>query len=126
MHGAYRERTNAIKIVIAGMSGLLGAVVRSTLSEESDMEVVAQVSSSEALAVELGRPVDVVVTVSASGELSPVFQRLLFGPTPLPVVAISPDGKRIDVFGRSVIHGEGLAGLTNLIREAVTVARPRM
>lgn len=126
MHGAYRDRTSAIKVVIAEMPGLLAAVVRSTLSEESDMEVVAQVASSEELTVALCRQVDVVVTASTTEGLSPAFRSLLFGFTPVPVVAISPDGTRIDVYGRSVIHGEGLEGLTSLIREAVTVARPRM
>lgn len=126
MHGTYRDRTAAIQVVIAEMPGLLAAVVRSTLSEESDMEVVAHVATSEELAVVLRRPVDVVVTASTTEGLSPAFRMLLFGSTPVPVVAISPDGTRIDVYGRSVMHGEGLQGLTSLIREAVTVARPRM
>ena len=126
MHDAYRDRTAAIKVVIAEMPGLLAAVVRSTLSEESDMEVVAHVGSSEELSIVLHRQVDVVVTASTTDGLLPAFRTLLFGFNPVPVVAISPDGTRIDVYGRSVIHGEGLEGLTSLIREAVTVARPRM
>ena len=46
--------------------------------------------------------------------------------SPLPIVTISLDGARIDVYGRSIARGVGIEGLTRLIREAVAGAQPRM
>lgn len=117
---------HAIKILIAEVPGLLGAMVCKTLNEEPDMEVVAKISSADDLAEALQRSVDVVVTASATTDLAPPFRALLFRPSPLPVLAISVDGKRIDVYGRSVTRGGGLDGLTGLIREAVIASRPRI
>jgi hypothetical protein len=109
------DGSDAIKVLIAEVPGLLGSVVRQTVSEERDMTVVEQFGSA-----------DVVVTASPSSELGPRFQALLFGPTPLPIVTISLDGKRIDVYGHSTTHGGGIEGLAGLIREAVAGGRPRI
>jgi hypothetical protein len=68
----------------------------------------------------------VVVTASATTDLAPQFRELLFGPLSVPGVAISVDGKRIDVYDRSVTHGGGIEGLGCSIREAVTRPRPRV
>ena len=89
------------------------------------MTVVAQVGSPEELQEALRRPVDVVVTSSTTTDLAPQFQALLFGSNPLPIVAISVDGTRIDVYGRAITHGVGIDGLARLIREAAVAARPR-
>jgi len=107
--------SDAIKVLIAEVPGLLASVVRNTVNEERDMTVVEQVGSA-----------DVVVTASPTSELGPRYQALLFGPAALPIVTISLDGKRIDVYGRSTTHGGGIEGLTGLIREAVAGARPRI
>lgn len=120
------DGSNAIKVLIAAVPGLLASVVRRTVSEERDMTVVEQVGSADELSAALHRQVDVVVTASPTSELGPQFQALLFGPTPLPILTISLDGKRIDVYGRSTTHGGGIEGLTGLIREAVAGARPRI
>ena len=109
------DRSGAIKVVIAEVPGLLASVVRHTVNEERDMTVVEQVDGA-----------DVVVTASPTTELGARFQALLFGPSPLPIVTLSLDGKRIDVYGRSITHGGGIEGLTGLIREAVAGARPRI
>ena len=107
--------SDAIKVLITEVPALLASVVRHTVNEERDMTVVEQVVSA-----------DVVVTASTTSELGPRFRALLFGPTPLPIVTISLDGKRIDVYGRATTHGGGIEGLTGLIREAVAGARPRI
>jgi hypothetical protein len=109
------EGSDAIRVLIAEVPGLLASVVRHTVNEERDMTVVEQVGSA-----------DIVVTSSPTSELGPRFQALLFGPTPLPIVTISLDGKRIDVYGRATTHGGGIEGLTGLIREAVAGVRPRI
>jgi DNA-binding NarL/FixJ family response regulator len=118
--------TGAIKILIAEMPALLAAVVRQAVDEEPDMTVVEQVGSSEELQRALHRPIDVVITSSTTTELGPRFQALLFGSDPLPIVAISLDGARVDVYGRAITHGVGVERLAGLIREAVAGARPRM
>jgi hypothetical protein len=116
---------DAIKVLIAEMPALLAAMVRRMVDEEPDMTVVEQVGSPAALRETLHRPVDVVVTSSQTTELGPDFQALLFGPTRLPIVAISVDGTRIDVYGRSTTRHVGIEGLTRLIRKAVARAQPR-
>lgn len=126
MIGAYHGETAAIRILIVGMPGLLASVVRETLDGEQDMEVVGQVASVGQFDVESLRLVDVVVTASTKSGIHPDLRALLFQSPPLPLVAISADGNRIDVYGRSVVHGQGLDGLTGLIRDAVAVARPRI
>ena len=120
------DRQGGIKVLIAEVPALLAAVVRQTVDNESDMTVVEQVGSPEELREALHRPIDVVVTSSPTSELGPQFQALLFGPAPLPIVTISLDGARIDVYGRSITRGVGIEGLTRLIREAVAGAQPRM
>jgi DNA-binding NarL/FixJ family response regulator len=120
------DRQGAIKVLIAEVPALLAAVVRQTVDDESDMTVVEQVGSPEELREALHRPIDVVVTSSPTSGLGSQFQALLFGPTPLPIVTISLDGARIDVYGRSITHGVGIEGLARLIREAVAGAQPRM
>jgi hypothetical protein len=120
------DQPDAIKVLIAEVPGLLALVVRHTVDGERDMRVVEQIGSARELGQALHRPVDVVVTSSATSELRPEFQALLFGPTPLPIVTISQDGERIDVYGHSVTRGGGIEGLTELIRDAVAAARPRV
>jgi hypothetical protein len=114
-----------IKVLIAEVPALLAAVVRQAVDEESDMTVVEQVATTEELRKALHRPVDVVVTSSSTTALAPQFQALLFGSTALPIVVISRDGARVDVYGRSITEGVGNDGLPHLIREAVAGARPR-
>ena len=120
------DGSDPIRVLIAEVPALLASVVQHTLNGESDMTVVEQVGSAGELLEALRRPVDVVVTASPTSELRPQFQALLFGDTPLPIVTISLDGKRIDVYGRSITRGGGIEGLTGLIREAVAAARPRI
>jgi len=119
-------RPEAIKVLIADVPALLASVVRHTVDGELDMMVVEQIGSADELTDAVQGTVDVVVTASPASEQAPEFQALLFGPSPLPIVTISPDGERIDVYGRSIIRGGGIEGLTGLIRDAVAGARPRI
>jgi hypothetical protein len=118
------HRPDAIKVLIAEVPALLAEVVRRTVDEQPDMQVVAQVGSPAELSAELRRPVDVVVTLSPRNELNAHFQALLFGPAPLPIVSLSVDGSCIDVYGRSRTRAVGIDGLTRLIREAAASAQP--
>ena len=67
-----------------------------------------------------------VVTASATSDLPSRYQEMLFGPMPVPVVAVSVDGKRINVYSRQVTRGGGIEGLTRSIRDAVTRSRPQV
>ncbi len=115
-----------IKVVIAGMPNLLAAVVRKAVNEESDMAVLAELGVTELLTPESRALVDVVVTASATSDLPSRYQEMLFGPMPVPVVAVSVDGKRINVYSRQVTRGGGIEGLTRSIRDAVSRSRPRV
>jgi hypothetical protein len=112
-----------IRVVIAGVPGLLASIVHDTLTAEEDIVVVAQVAAANDLAAILAQPVDVVVTTASIGRMPPAMRGVLFGDTPVPVVAISADGRRMDVFSHAMVHDRGLRGLTDLVREAVAEAR---
>jgi hypothetical protein len=114
-----------IKVVIAGVPNLLAAVVRKAVNEESDMAVLAEFGATELLTRESRALVDVVVTASATNDLPSQYRELLFGPMPVPVVAVSVDGKRINVYSRQVTRCGGIEGLVCSIREAVARSRPR-
>lgn len=120
------QRPDAIKVLIAEVPPLLAEVVRHTVEEQSDMIVVAKVETPEAFSEALGQRVDVVVTASPGNELKDHFQALLFGPAPLPIVCLSPDGSLIDVYCRSTTRAVGIEGLARLIREAAASAQPGM
>ena len=124
MHEDSHHGPGAIRVLIAGVPALLAAVIESAVNEESDMQVVETVVAGDALSSALERPIDVVVTASSSAELAPELRSLFFGPSPLPIVTISLDGERIDVYGRTIHRGGGIEGLTRLIREAVAATRP--
>lgn len=126
MPGVHVARAATIRVVIAGVPGLLASIVCDILRGEADIEVVAQVASAGELEDVLGHNVDVVVTTAGVDALTPALRALLFGRVPVPVVAISADGRRIDVFGHTVRHDRGIDGLTELIREAVAESRPRI
>jgi DNA-binding NarL/FixJ family response regulator len=119
MRDESHHRSGAIKVLIAEVPALLAAVIQSAVNEEPDMEVVKQVGSGRELANALHQPIDVVITASTTTELPPQFHSLLFGSSPVPIVTISLDGRRIDVYGRSINRGRGIEGLARLIREAV-------
>lgn len=118
------DSAKSIKVVIAGVPNLLAAVVRNAVNEEPDMEVLAELSATEPLAPESRALVDVVVTASATSDLPLQYRELLFGPMPVPVVLVSVDGRRIDVYSHLVTRGGGIEGLACLIREAATRSRP--
>jgi hypothetical protein len=126
MHESSEYRPDAIQVVIAAVPALLAEVVIETVNQEDDMRVVQRILSPQDLTGALREPVDVIVTSSATTDLGAPFQALLFGPRPLPIVTISLDGTRIDVYGRTTTRGRGLEGLTGLIREAVAGTRPRI
>ena len=126
MHESSAYRPDAIQVLIAEVQGLLAEVVSDTVNREDDMRVVRRIVSAQDLTAALREPVDVVVTSSATTDLGAPFQALLFGPRPLPIVTISLDGTRIDVYGRTTTRGRGLEGLTGLIREAVAGTRPKI
>jgi DNA-binding NarL/FixJ family response regulator len=124
MHEDSHHGPGAIRVLIAEVPALLAAVIENAVNEEPDMEVVRKAVSGEELLGVLQGPVDVVVTASSSAELAPELRSLFFGPNPLPIVTISLDGERIDVYGRTIHRGRGIEGLTRLIREAVAATRP--
>jgi hypothetical protein len=126
MHEPSSYRPDAIQVLIAEVPALLAEVVSETVNQEDDMRVVRRIVSARDLPAALREPVDVVITASATTDLGDPFQALLFGPTPTPIVTISLDGTRIDVYGRTTTRGRGLEGLTGLIREAVAGTRPRI
>ena len=120
------DGSEGINVLIAEVPALLASVVRQTVNEEGDMTVVDEVDSENELSNALQHRIDVVITASQANELGPQFRALLFGPRSLPIVMISLDGSRIDVYGRSITRGGGIASLTALIREAVAGARVRI
>src|SRR5687767_7924647 len=113
-----------IRIVIADVPRLLAAIVRRAVETETDIVIVAEAQSADALGEVVTSPVDAIITATSDGELAAPFREALFGPRATPVVAIHVDGMTVDVYGRTHTSGYGLRDLVALIREAVAASQP--
>jgi hypothetical protein len=112
-----RPTADVIRIVLAEMSGLTGEFVRAALGKQRDMTIIREVRTSDELVMTgPGAEVDVVVTSLAGAQLPAAYQRLIFRIPSVPVVAISPDRRHLEVYGRTVVPDVALDQLVDLIR----------
>ena len=93
-----RPTADVIRIVLAEMSGLTGEFVKAALGRQRDMTIIREVRTSEELETAgPGANVDVVVTSLAGAQLPAAYQHLIFRIPSVPVVAISPDHRHLEV-----------------------------
>jgi DNA-binding NarL/FixJ family response regulator len=108
-----------IRILLVGAPGLLGAVVRAVIQTQADMAIVAEPDRPEELiAAAAAREFDVVVTPALGLPENTVLQRLLFGSAGVPIVAVSPDGRDLQLYARGLVREVGPDRLAAAIREA--------
>lgn len=114
---------SAIRIVLAGMPGLMGGIVRDTIQGQSDMRIVGDFAQDAALAAALSAAqCDVVVAALQSDARVPAtYQALLFGDLPVPFMVLDPDGRRLQAYSRSVRREFAGSELVAVIRR---LARP--
>lgn len=108
----------AIRVILAEMPGLMGGVVRDAIKGQPDMGIVAEITESAdvAASVSNGQGDVVVATLSAGSRVPASYQALLFGDTPVPFIALDPDGRRFQAFARSVRREFAVSELLAVIR----------
>jgi hypothetical protein len=115
--------TAAINVLIVDLPGWLTVGVKKAIEAQADMMIVAQLDGWRAFGDTLGSSVDVIVTGASGSEHTRANQHAVFGNQTIPVLAISAEDDRIDVYSCRTTHGYGLRGLIGLIREAVADAQ---
>ena len=111
-----------IRILLAELPGLLAGVVRSAVEAQVDMQIVAEMRGVVGAAGVAGAAsIDVVVTTLSGSQVPAAYQRVLFDHQHIPLVALSADGERVEVFARRVVRQVALHELVAVIRD---VARP--
>jgi hypothetical protein len=108
----------AIRIILAEMPGLMGGVVRDAIKGQPDMGIVAEITQNAEVAdsVSNGQCDVVVATLSAGSGVPAPYQTLLFSDTPVPFIALDPDGRRFQAYGRSVRRQFAVSELLAVIR----------
>jgi hypothetical protein len=91
--------------------------VKAALGKQRDMTIVREVRTpAELETAGAGADVDVVVTSLSGAQLPAAYQHLIFRIPSVPVVAISPERRHLEVYGRTVIRDVALDQLVDLIR----------
>ena len=108
----------AIRIILAEMPGLMGGVVRDAIKDQPDMGIVAEITQNADVtdSVANGQCDVVVATLSAGSGVPRAYQALLFSDTPVPFIALDPDGRRFQAYGRSVRRQFAVSELLAVIR----------
>jgi hypothetical protein len=108
----------AIRIILAEMPGLMGGVVRDAIKGQPDMGIVAEITENADVtdSVSNGQCDVVVATLSAGSGVPRAYQALLFSDIPVPFIALDPDGRRFQAYGRSVRRQFAVSELLAVIR----------
>jgi hypothetical protein len=107
-----------IRIILAEMPGLMGGVVRDAIKGQPDMGIVAEITRSADVtdSVSNGQCDVIVATLSAGSGVPRAYQALLFSETSVPFIALDPDGRRFQAYGRSVRREFAVSELLAVIR----------
>ena len=108
----------AIRIILAEMPGLMGGVVRDAIKGQPDMGIVGEIAQNADVtdSVSKGECDVVVATLSTGSRVPAAYQALLFGDTPVPFIALDPDGRRFQAYARSVRRQFAVSELLAVIR----------
>jgi hypothetical protein len=107
-----------IRVLLTGMPGLLASLIERSIADEKDMSVVDNVR----LATDVGSSlasgqIDVIVTGTTGAAIPDVVRERFFSASPVPILAVNPDGTSVEVFGRRVAREVLLAELVAVIRD---------
>jgi hypothetical protein len=106
----------SIRVVLAGVPGLTAGLIRRYLAGQSDIVIVQELRHAEDLDDLPDRQsIDVVVTARPGGDVPLPCQRLLFGPSGVPVIAIGSDG-RLEIYNCRFVREAELDELLAEIR----------
>jgi len=111
-----------IRIMLEGVPGLMADLVRREVLAQSDMTIVRPRGMDGPGEAGAQDGFDVLVTSLSGPRVPDRYQRLLFEHPHVTLVAISQDGRRVEVFDRQVVREITLEHLVDVIRE---VARAR-
>ncbi len=118
MPAAAPDPATGIRVVLAGVPGLLGAVVRAVIETQSDMAIVAELEGPEELmGAVAAKRVDVVVTTSAGLRENPALQELFFASAGAPIVAVGAEGRDLTLYARGTTREVSPDHLAAAIRQ---------
>ena len=86
-----------IRILLADLPGLLAGVVKSAVAAQVDMQIVPERGVAGIDSAFVAVSIDVVVTTLSDSRVPARIQSLLFTDRHVPLVALSPDGERVEV-----------------------------
>jgi hypothetical protein len=87
-----------IRVLLVGLSGILGEIVRDNVAHQLDMDIVAELRDAREFVSAAGHVrCDAVIISSAEGDLPPAGFRLLGSRPPRAILVVSPDGRYADL-----------------------------
>jgi hypothetical protein len=108
---------DAIRVVLAGIPGLIADIVRQYVRGQADVSIVGELrDATELSALARTQQIEVVVTTRAEEGVPPPCQQLLFGEPAVPVIAIGSDG-RLEIYDRRILREAALNELLGEIRK---------
>lgn len=121
-----RSGSRPIRILLADLPGLLAGVVKSAVAMQTDMQIVAEVRGDPGTdGGPVATSIDVVVTTLSDSRVTVGYQGLLFADQHIPLVALSPDGERVEVYARRVVREVALHELVAVIRDVAAPGEAR-
>jgi hypothetical protein len=112
---AVSQRT--IRVLLADVPGLLAALIAQSIAGHKDMQVIGTIRTDALDGLAL-HDADVVVTCHGPRGLPAVYRDLFFSAAQVRVLAISGDGRVVEVYDRRVVREIALDQLVSVIRDA--------
>jgi DNA-binding NarL/FixJ family response regulator len=87
-----------IRVLVVGLSGILGEIIRDSLAHQFDMDIVDELpDAGELMSAARRSRCDAVIIKSAEGELPPAGLQLLGACPSVAILVLSADGRYADV-----------------------------
>jgi len=93
------------RALLVGLDGMTGDIVGRLLNAEPDCEVVALEDRDALLGAIRDHPPSLVVLVLQDAEVGPGLDRLFKEHPEIPVLAVTPEGRRACLFREPVVEG---------------------
>ena len=122
-----RALLDSIRVLLVGMRGISGEIIRDTVAYQRDMEVAGELVDAHALASEAHEiRCDAVIIVSAENGDPPALPtgslRLLTARPHVVILIVCGQGRRADIYGRNVERRSVQQPSPGALMDAVRVA----
>jgi DNA-binding NarL/FixJ family response regulator len=122
-HGKSRP-LDPIRVLVVGLSGILGEIIRDSLAHQFDMDIVDELpDAGELMSAARRSRCGAVIIKSAEGELPPAGRQLLGRYPSVAILVLSADGRHAEVHharrGRVDLEDPSSAALMDALRVVV-------